>query len=311
MSVSTDLVSVGPTDLARWDPLETILAGSCTPSTIAKYRVSLRLYRAFCDERRLDPLDVKSFAAWRDTMALDTELSPNTINFRLAGVRKVMAVGAEKDYLPPATAQAFTLTRGVKARALRDRLKPNARTRISQADMRRLCNHPDPATLIGLRDRALLLTMATSGARISEVVHLKQTDIHRRDKGWIVQVLGKTDVTPRDAPLGAEAHRAIQTWLERRGIETDIIFTSFAGRGQRPTAKRMDVSSAWRIVSGHAKELGITDIKPHDFRRFVGTQLAKDNARHAQKALGHKSLSTTMDNYVLDDLPDGLTDNLF
>ena len=52
MSVSTDLVPGGPTDLARWDPLETILAESCTPSTIAKYRVSLRLYRAFCDERR-------------------------------------------------------------------------------------------------------------------------------------------------------------------------------------------------------------------------------------------------------------------
>ena len=58
-----------------------------------------------------------------------------------------------------------------------------------------------------------------------------------------------------------------------------------------------------KSASGH--------IKPHDFRRFVGTQLAKSDIRKAQKALGHKRIDTTARHYVLDELEPGLTDNLY
>jgi integrase len=51
--------------------------------------------------------------------------------------------------------------------------------------------------------------------------------------------------------------------------------------------------------------------EPHDFRRFVGTQLAKQNIRKAQKALGHKRIDTTAQHYVLDELEVGLTDDLY
>jgi integrase len=306
-----DIVLAAPVALAHWTPLETVLAGACTPSTIRKYRQALGLYQAFCQDQGLDPLDAVSFASWRDTMALTTDLSPNTINARLAGVRKVMEVGARQRYLSTATAQEFRTTEGVSVRALRDRLKANSRTRISRTDMRRLCDYPDLVMLIGLRDRALLLTMATSGARVSEVVRLKIGAMESREGGWIIRVLGKTDVVPRDALLSQEAHQAIERWIARREVETEYIFTSFDGRGGRPQTTPMDASSAWRVIHGHAQALGLPDIKPHDFRRFVGTTLAKDNPRNAQKALGHKSLATTMDNYVLDDLEVGLTDKLF
>lgn len=52
------------------------------------------------------------------------------------------------------------------------------------------------------------------------------------------------------------------------------------------------------------------NIKPHDVRRFVGTQLAKRDIRTAQKALGHKHIDTTAWHYVLDELDVGLTDDL-
>ncbi len=52
-------------------------------------------------------------------------------------------------------------------------------------------------------------------------------------------------------------------------------------------------------------------MKPHDFRRFVGTQLARKDIRMAQKALGHKRLETTVRHYVLDELEPGLTDDLY
>jgi len=55
----------------------------------------------------------------------------------------------------------------------------------------------------------------------------------------------------------------------------------------------------------------IDGVKPHDLRRFVGTQLAKGDIRKAQKALGHKRIDTTARHYVLDDIEVGLTDHLY
>jgi integrase/recombinase XerD len=69
--------------------------------------------------------------------------------------------------------------------------------------------------------------------------------------------------------------------------------------------------SAWRAVRKYALACGLPQIKPHDFRRFVGTELAKRNLRQAQRALGHQRLETTVAHYVLDELQPGLTEGLY
>lgn len=48
-----------------------------------------------------------------------------------------------------------------------------------------------------------------------------------------------------------------------------------------------------------------------DFQRFMDTQLAKRDIRKAQKALGHTRIDTTAQHYVLDELEEGLTDDLY
>ena len=45
----------------------------------------------------------------------------------------------------------------------------------------------------------------------------------------------------------------------------------------------MDPSAVWRVVRGYAEVAGLVGVKPHDFRRFVGTQLAAGDIRKAQK----------------------------
>ena len=53
-------------------------------------------------------------------------------------------------------------------------------------------------------------------------------------------------------------------------------------------------------------------IKPHDFRRFVGTRVAKKRGpKQAQLQLGHKHIATTLDNYVLEEPESGVTNDLF
>jgi integrase len=70
----------------------------------------------------------------------------------------------------------------------------------------------------------------------------------------------------------------------------------------------MSAVNVWRTVQHYAALVGLAHIKPHDFRRFVGTQFAKGDIRRAQKALGHKRIDTTARHYVLDELEVGLTD---
>jgi integrase len=73
----------------------------------------------------------------------------------------------------------------------------------------------------------------------------------------------------------------------------------------------MHLSAAWRAVQRAAQRVGLAHVKPHDFRRFVGTELARRDIRLAQKALGHKRIETTARHYVLDELAGGLTDGLY
>ena len=95
------------------------------------------------------------------------------------------------------------------------------------------------------------------------------------------------------------------------GIDTDYIFTGFASRGDsRATDKPFSRQAAWQLVQRYADALGLANIKPHDFRRYVGTQLARRDIRVAQKQLGHASIATTAKHYVLDLVRLGITDDL-
>lgn len=291
-------------------PDATILTGHLAPASLAAYAHALAAYRRFCGSDA-QALDATSLARWRTHLAQHTTLSPHTINRQLAAVKRLVKEAAAQGYLAVATAAAFANVSGVKPQALKHRLHATARTRITPGDMRRLCEAPNPQTLRGRRDRALLATLASSGCRVSEVVALTPHQIMARTGRFVVQVLGKNQTAPREAPLSQEAYRLIEAWLARRPIASAAVFTSFAGRGERPTATPMSTAAVWQAVQRYAATVGLTHVKPHDFRRFVGTELAKKDLRQAQKALGHSRIETTAKHYILDELEVGLTDGLY
>jgi integrase len=291
-------------------PEPAILAGQLAPASLAGYRRDVALYRRFCGDPQ-PALLAASLARWRTHLAQHTALSPHTINRRLAAVKRLVQEAAVQGYVDEATAEAFRRVAGVQVKALKDRTKATARTRITPGQMRLLCEAPDRTTVLGWRDRALLHTLATSGCRVSEVVTLTTAQLLSRDSSFFLEVLGKNQTESRTTPLSHEAYAGIQAWLARRPVESPYIFTSFAGKGHRPTARPLHLSSAWRAVQRYAQRVGLTHVKPHDFRRFVGTELARRDIRLAQKALGHKRIETTARHYVLDELAGGLTDGLY
>ncbi|MBK8796180.1 MAG: tyrosine-type recombinase/integrase [Anaerolineales bacterium] len=288
----------------------TLLAGQLAPSSIAMYQRDFTAYAAFAGDLAA-LLDAATLARWRTHLAQETEMSPNTINRMLSAVKRLMREAAAQGYIPHAAADAFKDVSGVKAVALKERIKDNARVRIEPTAMRTICDAPQPERLIGVRDTALLNTLASSGLRVSEVAGLKRQQIRAKGAGYVILVRGKNDVEYREAPLSREAYSHITAWLEERPVHSDYIFTAFDGRGERVTARPISSVAIWRVARKYTDTAGLTDVKPHDFRRFVGTQLARSNLRMAQKALGHKRLETTARHYILDELEAGLTDDLY
>jgi integrase len=89
-----------------------------------------------------------------------------------------------------------------------------------------------------------------------------------------------------------------------------------AARGKKAALEclsvRVTAETARRRIQLHAAAIGLPHVKPHDLRRFVGTQLTeKFRLRQAQLALEHASPDVTARFYVLDELQDGLTDDLY
>lgn len=290
-----------------------LLAGQCTPSTIAMYERDTRAYLAWARGKNLAPNVAETLARWRTDLAQYTTMSPRTINRMLSAVKSTVKEAANQGYTTYENAEQFRHVDGVKIAAMKERQRPGNRTRISAEDMRRLVAAPDRTTTTGRRDAALLATFAGTGARVAEVAGLTIGQIIKQGRNcYQVSIMGKNDATPRLVALTAEAYKTIMAWIDTRPIASQYVFTSAAGRGNRFTAEPISEVSAWRIVQTYAAQVGLSHVKPHDFRRFVGTRLTeKLGVAVAQKQLGHKNARTTLDNYVLSDVPEGATEGLY
>lgn len=288
-----------------------ILTGSLRFSSIKMYERDFKAYVEFAGsvDTALDPT---TLARWRTELSLNTTKSPNTINRMISAVKRLMSEAANQGYIAHETALEFEHVQGVKIAALKERTKTTARTKITPAQMKALTLSPGTDTLVGLRDTALIHTLASSGLRVSELASLTVPQIVKQGNGYTLNVRGKNDVEFREAHLSPTAYNAIVSWLTARHCDTEYIFTSFEGRGDtRATCKAMSEVGVWQTIVKYAERVGLSNVKPHDLRRFVGTQLARIDIRKAQKALGHKRIDTTARHYVLDELEVGLTDNLY
>ena len=289
-----------------------VLAGQVTESTANMYRRDVDAYTTWAASQNLQPLTSSTFARWRVYLVNTTTYSPRTINRMLSAVRKVVSQGAAQGHIDQQTADRFRATEGVRVAAMKDRQKDNARVAIPPATMRLLVEQPNQDTLTGIRDRAFLLALATSGVRVAELVNLTVAQIEQKEEGYGLNVMGKNREEAHFAPLTMEAYNAIQKWLDARSVSSDFVFISNKGRGDRFTEKPMSSVAAWKLVRKYANQLGLDNVKPHDFRRFVGTQLAQvKGVDTAQKVLGHKNASTTLNHYVLTEAKANVTEGLF
>jgi integrase/recombinase XerD len=169
---------------------------------------------------------------------------------------------------------------------------------ISVDEVTRILEAAGTDTATGLRDRALLEFLYSTGARISEAVGLDVDDISLQEPETgpaIVRLFGKGS-KERLVPLGSYGARALDAYLVRgrpllaaKGKGTPALFLNARGG-------RISRQSAWTILKAAAEKANITkDVSPHTLRHSFATHLLEGGAdvRVVQELLGHASVTTT------------------
>ena len=154
----------------------------------------------------------------------------------------------------------------------------------SQAD--RLLNVSYEKNLLGLRDKAILEFLYSTGARVSEMVSLRVENVDLI--GGVVKVTGKGR-KERLLPLGEPAIKAIKNYIDKRKDSSRFLFINKRG-------KKLSDRGVRNIINKYISRISLSlNVSPHTFRDSFATHLLNRGAdlRSVQELLGHASISTT------------------
>lgn len=164
---------------------------------------------------------------------------------------------------------------------------------LSIHEIDNILNAINHSTNEGMRNRAMLETLYSSGLRVSELINLKINHIFF-DLGFL-KVLGKGN-KERLVPLGRQAIKYLKIYLEeiRPKVNVKAKHESFVFLNRRGNA--ISRVMVFLIIKELGKKAGISkDISPHTFRHSFATHLIEGGAdlRAVQEMLGHESILTT------------------
>ncbi len=161
---------------------------------------------------------------------------------------------------------------------------------LTQEEIEALLAQPKLDSDYGLRDRAMLETLYASGLRVSELVHLKMSDIDL-DSG-VLTCFGKGS-KQRKVPLGRSAIAFLKRYFPARlrllnGKLSDLLFIESNGR-------LITRQKFWKLIKQYGDAANIKYITPHLLRHSFATVLLANGAdlRSVQLMLGHSDISTT------------------
>lgn len=276
----------------RYLPLERHLR----PNTMLSYRDALKLHLRFLSDTEgrspdtltcrevLDPERVRAFLRW---LAEERGCKASTRNQRLAALKSFAGFVA---YRAPEHLD--------RCRAVRS--LPRARTEereieyLSQTETARVVQALDPNDRAGLRDRALLLLLYNTGARVQETCDLNVRSV-RLDEGPCVRIVGKGQ-KERVCPLWTKTVTALRAWLESRGTPAEDAPLFLNSRGRRLTRSGVTyLLGRARGQAGLERLEHARRITPHVIRHTTAMHMLEVGVDLTVIAswLGHAQLSTT------------------
>jgi integrase/recombinase XerD len=279
-------------------------------NTLAAYARDLRKFEAFAQKRGLDLQTVSrdhivDFLGDLYRLGLDSHtVCRHTVSlrnfFRFALAEDAIAADPTLNLETPKTRRTLPVY-------------------LRMEDIDRLLVQPDPSTPFGLRDRAILEVLYSTGLRVSELINLKVSDMEMRM--GCLRCVGKGD-KERLVPAGRKALAAVKEYLEKarpRLRREDGARQRARLRASSPASARVEGraagvpgtsswmfvnrhgtrlsrTSVWRMLSAYGRRAGIrARLSPHKLRHSFATHLLERGAdlRSVQLMLGHADISTT------------------
>jgi site-specific recombinase XerD len=148
----------------------------------------------------------------------------------------------------------------------------------------------------GLRDRAIVELLFSSGLRVSELVNLNRDHVNTKRREFMVRGKGQKD---RPVFIGEAAATRVEDYLAARLDNLPSLFLSYSRNNISSSTgdyRRLTARSIQRIISKYARLAGITKhVSPHTMRHSFATDLLMNGAdiRSVQSMLGHSNISTT------------------
>ena len=258
--------------------------------TIANYDHYLTRLVDFAGDIQVADIDdelIRKWRLWLNRLGTNTsdELGKTTLNYHLIALRSFLRFCAKRN-LPALAPDKVELARTQRKQV----------TFLNEEELERLFSQPDTQALGGLRDRAILELLFSSGLRVSELVGLDRDHINLKRREFMVRGKGQKD---RPIFISPEAAAWIEQYLVRRQDKARPLFVRYSGSKQVDLSgnfHRLTARSVQRLVARYARLAGITKhVSPHTLRHSFATDLLMNGAdlRSVQAMLGHSNIATT------------------
>ncbi len=258
--------------------------------TIANYDHYLTRLIDFAGDIKVSDINselIRKWRLWLNRLGTNTsdELGKVTQNYHLIALRSFLKFCAKRD-IPALAPDKIELARTHRKQV----------TFLNEEELNRVFAQPDIETIGGLRDRAILELLFSSGLRVSELVGLDRDHINLKRREFMVRGKGQKD---RPIFISPEAAKWIERYIDKREDTTKPLFIRYSGKKEVDRSgnyHRLTARSVQRIVARNALLAGITKhVSPHTLRHSYATDLLMNGAdlRSVQALLGHSNISTT------------------
>ncbi len=268
-----------------------------SPLTIKNYDRFLNSFRIWLMNNNLNnikPDELTSKIIWDYRLWLSKRfdaikskfLEKSTQSYYLIALRALLSYFAEKD-INSLPSDKIKLPKSDKERLVKF---------LSLEQIDALFHAPDTKTIIGLRDRAILELLFSTGLRVAELTNFNRLDIPRnKPDGCELSIKGKGSHI-RTIYISKRAYEWILRYLDTRRDEEKSLFINYRGKNDDLAGRRLTIRSVERIVKKYAMQIGLPiKVTPHVLRHSYATDLLLQGVdlRIIQEFLGHRNIATT------------------